>query len=748
MPAKHFSCLFTALVLAAGAVLAGGAVQAAPAARTAAAGADHPQPFTVQDLVRLDRLSEVTASPDGRRVVYTLRTTDMEANKGRTSVWLLDMGRRSAAAVRLTDLAANSNSPEWSADGRYVYFLSNRSGSTQVWRVAAGAAPHETRGTGGPEAAAPGAALLNSDAPGADALQVTNLPLDVGSFRVSPKGDRIVVSAEVYLDCATLECTKERLDAAAHSKTSGILYQQLFVRHWDAWSDGRRSQLFAMTLDDVARGAPVNLTAGIGDVPGKPFGGREDYAFSPDGTQVAFSVRGAAGEAWSTNFDIYEVAAAGGTAQNLTADNPAWDGQPAFSPDGAQLAYVAMDRPGFEADRFHLVVLNLKTGVKRPLTQNWDRSILSFAWSHDGKSLFATADHLGQRPLWAIDAATGRASAITGAGEVEGFSVGTRRVFYAFSNLGGPADLYAVGFTGGIPTQLTRVNQAALAQRKMGEYEQFSFDGANDENVFGYVVKPPDFKRDQKYPVAFLVHGGPQGSFANSWNWRWNAQTFAGAGYGVVMIDFHGSTGYGQAFTDSISGDWGGKPLEDLKRGLEAVLKQHPWLDGDHVCALGGSYGGYMMNWIAGAWPDRFQCLVSHDGIFDNRTMYYSTEELWFPEWENGGPEYRNPAAYAKHNPVDYVSRWKTPTLVIHGQQDYRVPDSQGLAVFTALQRQGIPSELLYFSNENHWVLKPADSIEWYDTVLAWLNRWLRPTEPAPAQPAPAARGPNRAAAP
>ena len=621
----------------------------------AATAAEHTQPFTVQDLVRLERISEIAASPDGKRVAYTLRTTDMEANKGRTAIWLVDSGKRAAAALRLTDIAANSHAAQWSADGRFIYFLSNRSGSSQVWRVAAGLG-------------------ARADAPGADALQVTQLPLDVGSFRVSPKGDRILVSVEVYLDCADLACTKQRLDAAATRKASGVLYKQLFVRHWDTWSDGRRSQLFAMPLDDVARGTPVNLTGGIGDVPSKPFGGREDYAFSPDGAQVAFSVRAMAGEPWSTNFDIYEVAAEGGTPRNLTADNPAWDGQPAFSPDGTQLAYVAMDRPGFEADRFHLVLLNLKSGVKRPLTQNWDRSIAAFAWSHDGKSLFATTDHLGQRPLWTIDTNTGRASAITGSGEVEGFSVGTRKMFYAFSNLGSPADLYAVGFAGGLPAQLTHLNQAALAQRKFGEYEQFSFAGWNNENVFGYVVMPADFKRDQKYPVAFLVHGGPQGSFANSWNWRWNAQAFAGAGYGVVMVDFHGSTGYGQAFTDSISGDWGGKPLEDLKLGLAAALKQYPWLDGDHACALGGSYGGYMMNWIAGQWPDRFNCLVSHDGIFDIRSMYYSTEELWFPEWENGGPEYRNPAAYAKHNPVDYVNKWKTPTLVIHGQMDYRVP--------------------------------------------------------------------------
>jgi dipeptidyl aminopeptidase/acylaminoacyl peptidase len=686
-----------ALVLtAAAAGLGAGATGAATPAP------DHSQPFTVQDMVRLDRLSEIAASPDGKRVAYTLRTTDMEANKGRNAIWLLDTGKRGAVPQRLTDLAANSNAAEWSADGRFIYFLSNRGGSTQVWRVAPGA-----------------------DASGAGALQITNLPLDIGSFRVSPKADRILVSIEVYLDCADLACTKQRLDATAHSNASGVLYRDLFVRHWDAWSDGRRSQLFSMPLEDTARATPVNVSGGIGDVPGKPFGGREDYAFSPDGAQVAFSVRAAAGEAWSTNFDIYIVAADGGTPRNLTAENPALDGLPVFSPDGTQLAYVAMDRPGFEADRRHLVLLNLKSGVKRPLTQNWDRSIASFAWARDAKTLFATTDHLGQRPLWAIDAATGRASAITGAGEVEGFSVGSRKIFYAASNLASPTDLYAVGFSGGEPKQLSRVNQAALAQRKFGEYEQFSFNGWNGENVFGYVVKPPDFKRDQKYPVAFLIHGGPQGSFSNAWSWRWNAEAFAGAGYAVVMVDFHGSTGYGQAFTDSISGDWGGKPFEDLKLGLAAALKQYPWLDGDQVCALGGSYGGYMINWIAGQWPDRFKCLVSHDGIFDNRTMYYSTEELWFPEWEYGGPEYRTPAPYAKQNPIDYVSKWKTPTLVIHGQQDYRVPDSQGLAVFTALQRQGIPSELLYFPSENHWVLKPADSIEWYDTVLAWMHRWI-----------------------
>ena len=694
-------------------LLAAFAFPAAAAAAAAGTGAEPAPPFTVQDLVRLERISEPCVAPDGKRIAYTLRTTDMEANKARTGIWLLDTRKRNALPVRLTDIAANASSAEWSADGNSLFYLSNRSGSNQVWRV--GARSDSPRG----------------EAPRDDAVQVTHLPLEVGSFRVAPKGDRILVSLEVFIDCPDLACTKQRLEAAAHSAARGVLYDKLFVRHWDAWSDGRRSQLFGMTLDDagLANGAPLLLSAGIdGDVPGKPFGGREDFAFSPDGREVAFSVRAVSvGEPWSTNFDIYLVAADGaGIPKNLTADNPAWDGQPAFSPDGSQLAYVAMERAGFEADRFHLVLLNLKSGRKLPLTQNWDRSIASFAWSPDGKTLIATTDHLGQRPLWAIDAVTGRTSAITGDGDVEAFVVGPQQVFYTHSDLGSPADLYSVGFAGGKTRSLTHLNEAILAHRTMSTYEQFNFAGWNDENVFGYVMKPADFRRDKQYPVALLVHGGPQGSMANLWHWRWNAQTFAGAGYAVVLIDFHGSTGYGQAFTDSISGDWGGKPLEDLKRGLAAAIKQYPWLDGDRVCALGGSYGGYMMNWIAGQWSDRFKCLVSHDGIFDNRSMYYSTEELWFPEWENGGPEYVNPAGYSKHNPIDYVDRWKTPTLVIHGQLDYRVPYTQGLAVYTALQRRGIPSEFLYFPDENHWVLKPADSIEWYDTTIGWLNRWTR----------------------
>ncbi len=697
-------CLFIAWAAAqAGAAFA----LAAPAAPPAA-----PPPFGVRDLVRLDRVSDVAVAPDGTRIAYTLRITDLDADKGRTSLWMLDTalrspGRRDPEPVRLTAGEDNAGSAEWSGDGRFVYFLSNRGGSSQVWRVA----------------------------PGQEPVQVTRLPLDVGSFHLAPAADRLVVSLEVFVDCDSLECTRRRLAAAKGTAAGhGVLYDTLFVRHWDAWSDGRRAQLFALPVDadGAAAGEPVRLTQGLdGDVPAKPFGGRECFSISPDGREVAFSVRTPRiGEPWSTNFDVYAVSIDGGAPRNLTADNPAADLEPAFSPDGRWLAYLAADRPGFESDRLHLVLLDPRTGERRALTLRWDRSVDAFAWSRDGKTIFATADHLGQHPLWAIDAASGHVSAITGAGHVESFAPGKRRVFYTASSLGAPADVYAVAPAGGSPKQLTQVNRALLAARRLGEYQQFDFAGWHGETVYGYVVKPAEFAPGRRYPVALLIHGGPQGSMANDWHYRWNAQNFAGAGFGVVMIDFHGSTGYGQAFTDSISRDWGGKPLDDLKAGVAAALARYPWLDGERMCALGGSYGGFMIDWIAGAWPDRFKCLVSHDGVFDQRSMYYATEELWFPEWENGGPEYANPAGYARFNPIDRVADWKTPMLVIHGQLDYRVPYEQGLAAFTALQRRGIPSELLYFPDENHWVQKPANSIQWYDTVLAWLERWTAEARP------------------
>src|SRR5882724_612704 len=660
------------------------------------------RPFTAEDLVRVKRVTDPQVSPDGHYAAFVLRETDMEANRGRTDVWLLDLTQKNATPRRLTQNDANDSSPRWAPDSRTIYFLSTRSGQSQVWRLSLA---------------------------GGEAARVTDYPLDVGTLKVSPAGDRIAISMEVLPECADLRCTQDKLAARAKSKATGQVYDRLFIRHWDSWSDGRRSHLFVARINADGRAdTPLDLSKSLdADVPSKPMGGDEEFAFSPDGQSLVFAARIAGRtEPWSTNFDLYQVPVDHvAQPKNLTAANPAWDTQPVFLKNG-DLAWLAMDRPGFEADRFHVMLRDAKTGVVRPLTRSWDRSVNTLGTTADGRRLLATAEDLGQMALFWIDTASGAPHKIVGTGHVSSFATARDSIVFAWENLGAPADLFSVPVGSGTPRRLTKVNQELLGRRRLSDFEQFNFKGWNDETVYGYVLKPYGLEPGKHYPIAFLVHGGPQGSFGNYWTYRWNAQTFAGAGYAVVMIDFHGSEGYGQAFTDSISRDWGGKPLVDLQKGLEAATARYPWLDAERACALGGSYGGYMMNWIAGQWPDRFKCLVSHDGIFDNRSMYYSTEELWFPEWENGGSDDPNPTGYAKHNPVNFVSKWHTPMLVVHGEQDFRIPYDQGIGAFTALQRRGIESRLLLFPNENHWVLQPADSVQWYQNVLGWLDAHLK----------------------
>ncbi|MBZ0090263.1 MAG: S9 family peptidase, partial [Thermoanaerobaculia bacterium] len=396
-------------------------------------------------------------------------------------------------------------------------------------------------------------------------------------------------------------------------------------------------------------------------------------------------------------------------------------------PDGRTFAYFAMARPGYEADRYRILLREGLDGAERELAADWDRSPHEILWSRDGKTIYATAQDVGQSSLFAIDVASGAVRALDAAGTNQSpFLLAAGRVGYTKDHLRGPVDLWSIDADGSDPMRLTRSNDARVKATRMGEPEQMSFRGAGGDTVWAWIVKPIDFDARQKYPVAFLVHGGPQGSFGNSFHYRWNPQVYAARGYAVVMIDFHGSTGYGQAFTDAIRGDWGGKPLEDLKLGLDAALTAYPWMDGQRVAALGASYGGWMMNWIAGNWPDRFRCLVNHDGFLDSKNSYFTTEELWFAEWEFLGTPWDDAAVFDQWNPIDHVDKWRTPMLVVHGGKDFRVVETDGLATFNALQRRGIPSKLLYFPDENHWVLKPANSILWHDTVLDWIDQWTK----------------------
>jgi dipeptidyl aminopeptidase/acylaminoacyl peptidase len=664
-----------------------------------------PHPFNVHDLVMMDRVADPQISPDGTHVAYQVRETDYAANKGATGIWLLDLTAKNAQPLRLTDKAVSANSPRWSADGKSVYYLAKGGDAMQLWQQSA--------------------------ASGSKPVQATAFALDVNNYKLSPNGKSVLLSLDVFTDCSDLACTKKRLDDKTANKASGTLYDKVFIRHWDTWADGRRSQLFIADFgaDGKIAAEPKLLSRGIdGDVPSKPFGDDGEYTFSPDGKTVYFDARIAGtSEPWSTNFDIYKVPSDGSVApKNFTAGNPAWDASPLVSADGKTLYYLAMKRPGFEADRFGIMAMDLSNGTTREVDPNWDRSAGGLQLSKNGKVLYTSADDNGDHAIFAIDIASGKATKMGTPGQVEGFIVGGNDIVFSRSTLTSPADLFRI-VNGGKPVQLTHLNATRLTDAKMGDYEFYTFKGADGATVQGYVVKPVGFEKGKKYPVAFIIHGGPQGAMTNEFHYRWNPQTYAGQGFAVVTVNFHGSTGYGQAFTDAISGDWGDKPLVDLQKGWAAALEKYTFLDGGRACALGASYGGYMVYWIAGNWPQPWKCLVDHDGVFDNRMMGYETEELWFAEWENKGTPWEHPENYEKYNPVDFVKNWRVPMLVIHSEKDFRIPVEQGIGAFTALQRRGIPSEFLTFPDENHWILKPQNSVLWHDTVNAWLKKWTAP---------------------
>ncbi len=670
---------------------------ASVAAATLAATPAAARPMTATDMHMMRRLGSSSVSPDGRYAVFSLSTTDLASNKRNNVVHILDLKARGAAPQPLAGATQGAHDAVFGGDGM-VWYLAPAGGQDQLFRMPVGGQP----------------------------AQVSDIKGDISGFKVSADGSRLIVWADRHLQCADFVCDNV---PKVQKSGSGRVYDQLFVRHWDTWVEpGVRSRIFSFPIENGrVTGPGVPVTGALaGDTPSKPFGGGEEIAISDDGRTVYFALREAGRtEAQSTNLDIF-AAPADGSAQptNLTPDNDGTDNLPSLSPDGRMLAWVAMARPTYEADRQVVTLRDLATGQVRALTANWDRSAGSIAWAKDGKSIIVDAQDTLENPLFRIDVATGRVTRLTQEGAAHAaVPLADGSVLYAMNSIKAPDDLYRVDRRGRV-AQLTNVNRDLLAELDPVSFEKFSFTGANNDKVWGFKLRPA--KAMDRLPIAFVVHGGPQGSFNNGWSYRWNSRLLSAPGYAVVSVDFHGSTGYGQAFTDAIQNNWGGWPLEDLQKGLAFATANDPTLDADNACALGASYGGYMMNWIAGQWPDRFKCLVQHDGVFDQRAMAYETEELWFTEWEHGAKAYyEDPAAYERWNPVHHVTKWKTPMLVITGEKDFRIPYSQGLASFTALQRQEIPSKLLVFPDENHWVLKPNNSIQWYGEVFGWLNQWL-----------------------
>ncbi len=654
--------------------------------------------LTIEDVTMLSRVSSPTVSADGHWLVWQQRETDLAADRGRYDLWRLDLTTKGAKPEKLVgEWAVNETSPQLSRDGKTVWFQSDKGGEDNVWAVPI---------TGGP------------------ATQVTDLKGGIGGFKVAPTEDKLLIWADRLPGAPTSEpaMIKKNDDTG-----NGRVFDRMFIRHWASWSDGTRSQLFVLPLaNGKAPGFGKAIEGGlIGDTPSKPFGGGEEVSWSADGKTVFFALREAGRiEPLSVNLDIFAAPADGSAAPtNLTAANHGMDNLPTASPDGKYLAWFAMKRPGYEADRQVLMVRDLASGQVRALTEAWDRSVGSIAWSEDSKTIYVTAEDTQEVPIFAIDLKSGKPTRLTQEGNVTAVVPTARGLVYSMNSLTAPDDFYWLSGKKG--ARLTNVNADKLAGVDMPTVTRFSFTGANNDKVWGYAVKPAGLAEGAKVPVAFMVHGGPQGSSNDSWSYRWNPALFAGAGYGLVAVDFHGSTGYGQGFTDAIRNNWGGWPLEDLKKGLDAATTKFTWLDVNNACALGASYGGYMMNWIEGNWPDRFKCIVQHDGVFDARAMAYETEELWFDEWEHGGhPYYEDPAAFEKWNPVNYVDKWKTPQLVITSEGDYRIPYTQGIAAFTALQRRDIPSRLIVFPGGSHWVLNPKESRQWYREVLGWMGKW------------------------
>jgi dipeptidyl aminopeptidase/acylaminoacyl peptidase len=667
---------------------------AAGASASAAGPTAGKHPFGVDDMLAMDRIEDPDVSPDGKWVVFTVSTPDVAANKSRRDVWIA--ATDGSGARRLTSHPATDHGARFAPDGKTVYFVSTRSESAQVWKIAID---------------------------GGEAQKVTDLPVDVDGVLPFPDGKRLLLAMEVYPDAPSLDESAKRAAAKDKDPSHVHAFDALPFRHWDAWDEGKRNHLFVWseggTTVDLLKDLPF-------DAPPKPFGGLEEVSISKDGKEVVFTSKMVGREdAWSTNGDLWLVPADGSAKPRaLTTDNPADDGNPVFSPDGTRLAYLAQARPQYESDRRRVVVMDWKTKTSKVLADAWDRNPGDLSWSKDGKSLFASADHLGRRAVFKLDAATGAATPIVDGGSSHGpVATAGGKVVYLHDALRAPTEIWTAGQDGRGPKAITHLNDARVAAVSWGEPEQFTFKGAHGDTVYGWMVKPAVLPPNAKVPVAFLIHGGPQGSFGDHFHYRWNPEIYAAHGYATVMIDFHGSTGYGQAFTDAIRGDWGGAPYEDLMKGLDAALARYTFMDKGRMAALGASYGGYMINWIQGS-TDRFKALVCHDGNLDEVMAYYETEELWFPEWEHGKTPWENPDGYQKHNPLNLVKNWKTPELVIHGGKDFRVVDVQGMATFTALQRKGIPSRFVHFPDENHWVVKPANSKRWHQEVLSWIDKY------------------------
>ena len=674
---------------------------ASVAARVAAGQTAEKRAITFKDLISLHRVGEPQISPDGNWIAYSVATPDLEANRSVRDIWVVAAG--GGGEARQLTRGGSDMRARWSPDGKKLAFISGRSGTPQIYWIALD---------------------------GGEATRLTSISTGADNELWSPDGKTVAFISSVYPDCRDDACNAARDAAKEKNKVKARIYEKLLYRHWNEWWDGKRSHLFVAAM--VGGGAARDLTPGANyDVPPFSEGAPEAIAFSPDGRELCFTANTDRDEALSTNGDLFTVEVSGGSEPKRITTNPGNDWGPAYSRDGKWIAYRAQFLAGYEADRWRLMLFNRATSATATVTEEFDHSVESYEWSPDSQTIYFTAEENGEMILWGV--------ALPPRNEVKGVLAGFNSEFDLSSDgntlaivrtsLTLPAEVFAMDFKkSSTPRQLTHHNDMLLSQLELAPPEAFWFEGADKAKVEGFIIRPPHFDATRKYPALFLIHGGPQGAWTDAWGYRWNQQVMAAGGYVVVMVNPRGSTGYGQKFTAEISRDWGGRVYEDLMKGLDAAIAKYPFIDGARVGAAGGSYGGYMIDWIA-THTDRFKCLISHAGPYDLVSEYGATEELWFADWEFGGPPWVKPELYRNWAPSEFAAglgKYKTPSLVVGGELDFRVPYNQDLEFFTALQVQGVPSKLVIFPDEGHWVLKPQNSELWYGTFLDWLGRYLR----------------------
>jgi dipeptidyl aminopeptidase/acylaminoacyl peptidase len=650
--------------------------------------------MTFEDLASIHRIGSPLLSPDGQWIAYDVSTPDLKANKSFSGVYI--MPSAGGAPKLISDVKHQDNGPDWSPDGKTIAYVSNRDGGAHqvyLYDVAAGTS-----------------------------RKVSDLAGGAGSVKWLPDGSGLIVVSDIYPDCGVdPACIKDKTTAEAAAPTKAHVMTGLLYRHWKAWQEPTRTHVVYIPLGG---GAPRDLTPGAFDAPPFSLGGGDEFDVSPDGKELVYARDTSDHPELSTNSDLFIVPITGGAAKRITTRAGA-DTSPSYSHDGRWIAYRSQARAGYESDLWELWLYDRQTGIAHRVGADFDDWIESVTWSPDSKSMFVIAPQHGRDVLFEVTL-DGKFSPIDGYGSTSAVAIAKngQTLYCSRSGLAGPTEIYAVNKRTSAVQRLTHENDALLTSYRIGMMHDVYWTGADNARIQGFLMTPPGFDQTKKYPAIVLIHGGPQGAWSDSWSYRWNPEMFAARGYVVLMPNPRGSSGFGQKFVEEISGDWGGKAYIDIMNGVD-MLAALPYVDGTRIGAAGGSYGGYMIDWILGH-SDRFKALVSHAGVYDLKSEYGVTEELWFPEWEFKGNPWDNPELYQRWSPDNFVKNFKTPTLVTHGELDFRVPINQGLELFTALQRRGVPSKMVDFPDEGHWVLKPQNSKLWYQTVGDWFDQWLK----------------------